>query len=69
MGYRVAIPKTLRELMLNEMHLSHMGMVEMKNLSSSYIWWPGTDKEIEEIARTCEACASLQQAPSKAPLQ
>ncbi|XP_058803953.1 uncharacterized protein K02A2.6-like [Phymastichus coffea] len=46
-GYRVCVPLSIREEMLNELHSSHMGVVRMKMLARSYVWWPSMDRQIE----------------------
>ena len=67
-GYRVIIPTKLRPRVLEELHESHPGVVRMKALARSHVWWPGIDKEIEEKARSCTACQSTKNSPAKAPL-
>jgi len=44
------------------------GVVRMKALARSHFWWPGLDKEVEELAKSCPACQSVKNAPTKAPL-
>ena len=40
----------------------------MKALSRSYVWWPQLDKEIETLAKSCDACLTVKQSPPTAPL-
>lgn len=40
----------------------------MKSLARGYLWWPGLDKEIEDLAKSCLPCQSVKQAPAAAPL-
>ena len=40
----------------------------MKLIARSYFWWPGLDKEIENLVSTCSACQAVRQAPASAPL-
>ena len=51
-GYRVVIPKKLRPQILNELHLTHLGVVKMKPTARSFFSWPGIDNDIEKKART-----------------
>lgn len=55
-GHRVVIPVALRDKLLNELHSIHMGIVKMKSLARSYMWWPLMDKQIESIAKSCKLC-------------
>ena len=59
-----AISKNL----LKELHEAHSGVVRMKALARSIIWWPGLDDDIESIARSCPACAEIANKPAEAPL-
>ena len=42
--------------LLQELHEGHIGIVKMKALARSYIWWPNMDADIEKIAARCEEC-------------
>lgn len=55
-GHRVTVPIDLRGEILKNLHSSHMGIVRMKALARSYVWWPRIDHDIESIIRKCETC-------------
>lgn len=63
--HRVVIPTTLRNAILNDLHTAHLGMVKMKGLARSFVFWPGIDADIERTARTCNECARHAHAPPK----
>ena len=58
-GIRVIISQSLQEAMLKELHRDHPGTSKMKSLARCHIWWPGLDADIEHLARSCEACHSV----------
>ena len=66
-GIRVTVPKKLQEDVLKELHRDHQGIAKMKADAGSYIWWPGLDKSLEQIARDCEACKLTKSMPAVAP--
>ena len=38
------------------------------SLARSYIWWPGIDNDIEQLAKHCKGCEQCQNMPKQAPL-
>ena len=44
------------------------GITRMKALARCHIWWPKLDNAIEQVAKSCQACLSVKQAPPLAPL-
>ena len=67
-GMRVIVPKKLQEKVLEELHGGHIGVIKMKSLARCHIWWPGIDKDIEEITRSCEGCLLMKRNPKLTPL-
>lgn len=66
-GTRVVIPPKLRHRVLESLHDGHLGVVKMKSLARSYVWWPGIDHEIEDITKACSGCQQTQRQPQVAP--
>ncbi|XP_063635087.1 uncharacterized protein K02A2.6-like [Cydia splendana] len=64
-GYRLVIPKALQDAILCELHTGHMGIVKMKSIARSYVWWPGIDADIERICHECATCAAEGMAPPR----
>ena len=67
-GMRVVIPTNLQYRILNELHFTHPGIIKMKLLAHSYVWWPGLDSSIENLVHSCTDCAALHSLPPKPPL-
>lgn len=65
-GSRVVVPSSARREVLAMLHDAHPGIVHMKGLARSYVWWPGMDGDIEETVKACEACQMSRHAPTKA---
>lgn len=65
---RVIIPFQLQSRVLKQLHEGHPGMVRMKALARSFVFWPDIDEHIETLVRTCQRCASAAKAPVKSTL-
>ncbi|XP_060542061.1 uncharacterized protein K02A2.6-like [Pantherophis guttatus] len=62
-GDRVLIPSTLQRRTLETLHKGHPGIVRMKALARSYVWWPSMDKDIEQWVSRCDPCQEVHPAP------
>ena len=67
-GTKVVIPEKLRPLVLEEIHSGHLGIVRMKAVARSFVWWPHIDSDIESIANTCASCQQVKHMPPSAPV-
>ena len=67
-GIRVVIPIRYQKDILAELHVGHPGIVRMKELARSYLWWPNIDSEIEQTVRNCSSCQQVRKPPAAAPL-
>ncbi|XP_064470249.1 uncharacterized protein K02A2.6-like [Ornithodoros turicata] len=67
-GMRIVIPTFLRTTVLQELHEGHPGIVRMKEISRSYVWWPRIDVDIEAVVKGCPACQQGRALPTPAPL-
>ena len=67
-GLRVVIPEKYRKYILDELHVAHSGIVRMKEVARSFVWWPGIDQDIELIVRNCSECQEVRNLPPVAPL-
>ncbi|PIC43759.1 hypothetical protein B9Z55_004376 [Caenorhabditis nigoni] len=62
---RIVIPHALRSRVLKMLHRAHPGIVRMKQLARSLVYWPAIDKDIEKVVRSCDLCASVAKNPIK----
>ena len=61
----MVIPQVLRQQILTELHSGHLGIVRMKHLARSFVWWPKIDADLETLALQCNDCAQTRHMPSK----
>lgn len=67
-GMKVLVPQKLQKRVLEELHAGHPGIVRMKAIACSYVWWPGLDADIELLVKMCQSCHQIQKIPCQAPL-
>ena len=67
-GLRVVIPEKFQDDILQELHIAHPGMVRMKEIARSYVWWPNMDQQIEQMVRRCTGCQQTKNKPAVTPL-
>ena len=60
---RVLIPEKLRKRVLVMFHEGHPGIVRMKSVCRSLIWYPGIDEDINNIVKSCKQCISVRAKP------
>ena len=67
-GSRVVVPPTGREMVMEELHNGHPGIIRMKGIARRLVWWPGIDQDLENKVKSCTQCQLNQSSPAKAPL-
>ncbi|UYV75474.1 K02A2.6-like [Cordylochernes scorpioides] len=67
-GNKLLIPKTQRSDILKILHASHQGINNTIALAKGFIYWPGMNKEIEELINNCSICQQTSRANLKEPL-
>ncbi|GFT81604.1 uncharacterized protein K02A2.6 [Trichonephila clavipes] len=50
---------------LEELHAGHLGIVKMKAIARSFVYWKNIDNDIEEAAKNCVDCARYKADPPK----
>lgn len=64
-GIRVYVPAPLQKRVLEELHSTHFGTTRTKSLARGYCWWPGLDRDIEDMVANCADCQSVRAEPAK----
>ena len=68
MGLKSCHSTSRSEGHLQQLHEGHPGVSRMKGLARMYVWWPGMDREIEDLVKSCHECQACQPVPPAAPL-
>ena len=55
-GSRIVVPASLQPTTLKLAHEGHQGIVRTKQLLREKVWWPGIDKDVEHLIRSCISC-------------
>ena len=55
-GCRLVIPRALRRAVLEALHDGHLGKERTKARARQIVFWPGLDRDIENIIRECRRC-------------
>ena len=67
-GAKVVVPSKHQSSILDELHVGHMGVVKMKGLARSHVWWPTIDKDIEGVTRACSGRQLMRNDPKLTPV-
>ncbi len=66
-GVRVVIPRPARPEIIKILHEPHSGVDKTKRLARQLYYYPGIDKDIEDIVNSCEGCQRHQASKKEAP--
>ena len=64
-GCRVLVPDSMKNEVLNELHVGHFGVQRMKQLARSYCWWKGIDDDISKVSENYVNYLKLSKNPPK----
>jgi transposase InsO family protein len=67
-GQRVCIPMSLRSETMKAIHKSHLGIVNCKRRAKELVYWPGMNKQIEDVVSKCSVCLTYKNKPAKEPM-
>lgn len=68
-GTRIVMPETLRNTTLKIAHECHPGIVLMKRRLRTKVWWPGIDRNSEDVCRKCHPCQVVSQLSPPEPIK
>ena len=66
--HRIVIPKLLQPKILAKLHVGHQGIVKTKLRARETVYWPGINKQIEQLITQCETCQKYQNNQSEEPM-
>ena len=55
-GSKIIVPTQCRSGLLDKLHYSHLGIDKTKLRARHFIYWPGINRDIVIIVKTCETC-------------
>ena len=67
-GHRILVPISLQDKIIDLAHVGHQGIVKTKQLLRETVWFPGLDKKVEDIVKSCPACQLVTDTTAKVPL-
>ena len=53
---RIVIPQSLQQQMLAKLHCGHQGITKCRQRARQSIWWPGINKDIDDMIAKCLIC-------------
>ena len=57
---RLLIPGSLRHYILDQLHIGHQGITKCRMRAQQSVWWPGINRDIEDLIKCCKECAKQQ---------
>lgn len=67
-GEKIIIPEILRTEMLSRIHTGHMGIEKCKQRARDILFWPGMNKQIEDMVGKCPVCLEHRPSNMKEPM-
>ena len=55
-GNRIIVPSVLRLDILDKLHSGHQGISKCRERARQAVWWPGLNRQLEELVRSCSKC-------------
>ncbi|XP_062579420.1 uncharacterized protein K02A2.6-like [Saccostrea cucullata] len=65
----IVMPQTLQNTTLKIAHEGHPGIMVMKRHLRTKVWWPGMDRDAEDVCKRCHACQVVSQKSNPEPVK
>lgn len=65
---RIVIPHNMRTDILQRIHEGHLGVEKCKRRARDTVYWPGINKDIENMIGRCETCQKFQCKQAREPM-
>ena len=67
-GERIIIPHTMRDEIMERIHIGHLGKEKCKARARASVFWPGINAMIDDLLDHCSTCLRFQRSQQKEPL-
>ena len=67
-GTKIFIPEALRAMMLDKLHIDHLGEEKTQQRARGIFFWPGMTSDIKQKVATCKICATHRSSNQKEPM-
>ena len=67
-GPRLVIPAGLRREVLSRLHDSHQGIIRTQRRARQTVYWPGVDRDVANVVRSCAPCRTYLPSQQREPL-
>lgn len=67
-GDRIVIPHSMRQDVINRLHDGHQGITKCKERARMSVWWPGLERELQDLVTKCPECLPTRPTQRKEPL-
>ena len=60
-GKRLVVPLSMRLDILDKIHTGHLGITKCREKARTSVWWPGMNKQVEDLVKNCQVCIKQRQ--------
>ena len=64
-GTRIIVPKSCQDELLRKLHDGHFGVEHTKLCTRDSVYWPHSNRDIEDLVKSCENCQEFSRRNSK----